>query len=553
MLNSHLYGRDRLERPFPDKLVGEDYEAVLADQRNGSGSYHVKNEAGPRAATCNSQGLAAGYPCQNVDLLSMLDVDELAAALGESSEDELNDIWGWTDPSSKREFSIVGMYRGTAFVEITDAYNPIYLGALPTKTESSGWRDIKVMANYALIVSEASNHGMQIFDLDRLLTASGSTVWSEDAHYDEFGNAHNIFVNEDSGFAYAVGSNTCAGGLHIIDVNDPMNPTFAGCFAEDGYVHDVQCVIYNGPDTTYSGREICFSSNEDSVAIVDVSVKSDPQILSNIQYNSAQYTHQGWLTEDQAYFIFDDELDEYYGISSKTRTHVMDVRNLRNMLYVGYHNGRTRAIDHNLYVKGDFVYQANYRAGLNVLKIEDMTSATFDEAGYFDIFPNSNSANFNAAWSTFPYHESGVITISGVEQGLFVVKFNSQEETTHPSSAPTSTPSMSPVVVSTPAPSKAPTSTCFSCCEEVKSQMNTMEDMLMTILDLMTQVSTPAPISPPTAAPVTSCVDTVGKVVHNGSNRNWCQIARNANNTNKSCRNNDLYDLCPVTCGRCSP
>merc|ERR1712130_859917 len=159
------------------------------------------------------------------DLLSMLDTNELGAALS-SSGIRANDIWGWTDPSSKREFSIVGLNAGTAFVEITDPYNPVYLGALPTKTSSSTWRDIKVIDHYALIVSEASNHGMQVFDLEKLLTASGSTVWSEDAHYNQFGSAHNIFVNENSGFAYAVGANVCSGGLHMIDVNDPLNPTY---------------------------------------------------------------------------------------------------------------------------------------------------------------------------------------------------------------------------------------------------------------------------------------------------------------------------------------
>ena len=34
------------------------------------------------------------------------------------------------------------------------------------------------------------------------------------------------------------------------------------CFDDDGYTHDAQCVIYNGPDEDYQGQEICFNSNE---------------------------------------------------------------------------------------------------------------------------------------------------------------------------------------------------------------------------------------------------------------------------------------------------
>ena len=41
-----------------------------------------------------------------------------------------------------------------------------------------------------------------------------------------------------------------------MDVSDPLNPTFAGCFGDDGYVHDAQCTIYTGPDTEHQGKEV---------------------------------------------------------------------------------------------------------------------------------------------------------------------------------------------------------------------------------------------------------------------------------------------------------
>jgi hypothetical protein len=47
----------------------------------------------------------------------------------------------------------------------------------------------------------------------------------------------------------------------MIDINDPKDPTYAGCFQDHGYVHDTQCVVYEGPDRRYHGREICFNSN----------------------------------------------------------------------------------------------------------------------------------------------------------------------------------------------------------------------------------------------------------------------------------------------------
>ena len=144
-------------------------------------------------------------------------------------------------------------------------------------------------------MSEASSHGMQVFDLTKLrdLKAGDTpTILKEDTHYDEMGNTHNIIGNTERGFMYAVGTRTCTSGLHVIDVSDPLNPTFAGCFGQDGYVHDAQCVVYTGPDSRYKGKEICFCYNENSLTIVDVEDKGNMMMLSRINYDRVYYTHQ---------------------------------------------------------------------------------------------------------------------------------------------------------------------------------------------------------------------------------------------------------------------
>ncbi len=126
--------RDK-EGPHP-KLVGEDFEMITTTD------YKVENEAGATAAKCVN-GKAAGYGCSNVDLLSMLQNDELTGQIGGGYQDA-NDIWGWTDDISEREFAIIGMKKGTVFVEITDVNNPVVIGGLPTEASGSSWRDIKV-------------------------------------------------------------------------------------------------------------------------------------------------------------------------------------------------------------------------------------------------------------------------------------------------------------------------------------------------------------------------------------------------------------------------
>lgn len=420
--------------PMP-MLVGKDFEAITTTD------YRVEDEAGSTAAECRN-GMAGGYPCKNVDLLSMIPLADLSKKIGGSTQ-EANDVWGWTDPVSKREFALIGMRRGTAFVEITDPVNPIYLGGLPTQGSGSSWRDIKTLGNFAVIVSEEGGHGMQIFDLKELLTVTSPQTFTNTARYTQIGSAHNVFVNEDSGFAYIVGQVPCSGGLHMVDLKDPRNPTYAGCYAADGYTHDVQCVMYKGPDTDYTGKEICFASNEDTVTIVDVTDKSNPVQISKRGYG-ASYTHQGWLTEDHSHFIFNDELDEYYGTVDKTSTHIMDVRSLRNPIYGGNWKGRTKAIDHNNYVLGDHIYQANYQAGLSILKMKNVATADFEETGYFDIYPSSNNNRFNGAWSNYPYFPSGTIVVSGIEQGLFMLKYNNPNNPPPTAPPPTTPPPTTP-------------------------------------------------------------------------------------------------------------
>jgi choice-of-anchor B domain-containing protein len=364
-------------------------------------------------------GSAGGYPCNNVDLLAFLPLNQMGGGNG-------NDIWGWTDPLDGKEYAIMGRSNGTSFVDISDPVNPLYLGNLPPHASNSSWRDIKVYNNHAFIVTEANNSGMQVFDLTQLrnVTSPGGN-FTETAYYNGFLTAHNLVINEDSGYAYAVGVNSgnCGRGLHIINIQDPLNPTAAGCFGADGYTHDAQCVIYDGPDVQHQGREICLNSNEDTLTIADVTNKSAPVQLSRTDYAGRHYTHQGWLTEDHTYFLLDDELDERDdGVN--TRTLIWDLSDLDNPVYAGDYISAVGAIDHNQYILGNYSYQANYQAGLRILDISDIANANLSEAAYFDIYPSGNSANFNGAWSNYPYFDSGVVIVSGIEQGLYILQPN---------------------------------------------------------------------------------------------------------------------------------
>jgi choice-of-anchor B domain-containing protein len=358
--------------------------------------------------------MAGPFECDGYDMMSQI-------TLSTMNSTRANDCWGWTDPQDGNEYAIVCLIEGTAFIDISDPINPIYLGKLPTENSSSTWRDAKTYNNYAFIVSEDPGHGMQIFDLTRLRNVNNPPVtFTNDAHYNGFGSAHNIVINEETGFAYGVGTDMNGGGPHFVNIQDPLNPIFEGSHTADGYSHDAQVVIYSGPDTDYTGREILFGSNEDEVVIVDVTDKGNPQTISTIDYDNVNYTHQGWLTEDHRYFLLGDEADEI-NLGFNTRTIVFDFEDLDDPQLHFEYSGTTGATDHNGYVKDNKFYLSNNAAGLRVMDIEDIASGNMNEIGFFDSYIQDNNAGYNGAWNVYPFFESGNIVISDRTEGFILV------------------------------------------------------------------------------------------------------------------------------------
>ena len=343
-----------------------------------------------------TDGMAGDFDCNEIDLVSYIPNEDIGMNRGV----RLNDVWGWTDPETGKEYALIGHMEAMVIMDVSDASNPVYLGTLPRTDGSPGntWRDIKTFRDHAFIVADGSaSHGVQIFDLTQLRDLEEYPVtFEETARYDGVMSVHNIVINEDTGYAYAVGSNsggeTCGGGLHMININDPRNPTFAGCFTDtttgrnnSGATHDAQCVVYDGPDTEHRGKEICISSNGTAISIADVSDKDNPIAISTGSYPRFAYVHQGWLTEDHQYFYQNDEADELSGLTEKTRTMIWDLSDLDDPIMIKEYFGPTSATDHNLYVNGNYMYQTNNASGLRVIDVADPENPV--EIGHFDTTP----------------------------------------------------------------------------------------------------------------------------------------------------------------------
>ncbi|KAJ7820612.1 hypothetical protein B0H13DRAFT_2241869 [Mycena leptocephala] len=377
------------------------------------------------------------FMCNNLDLYSFTP----HADLGSKTEFG-NDIWGGHIKRSD----------GTAFVEVLSTGQVAFLGRLPTQTVNSTWRDIKVIGDHAYIGSEALGHGVQVFDLTKVLSIHCS--WPKQfsietdmaAHYDSLplGASHNIVAHEKKNLIVAVGSiprnHSCAAGLIFVDVTDPTNPTSAGCAGADGYVHDAQCLTYYGPHTEYVGTDVCYAFNEDSFTIYNITDPKEALIISTTPYYGVSYSHQGWVVDerDQSYLLLTTSSTRStsavrWANNSHTVTYIWDIKDLAKPVLTGHYSSPVKSIDHNLYVHNGWAYESNYGSGLRVVDVssvaKDPTGGAFKEVAFFDgTAPEDDDvggeATFTGSWSVYPYFESGYIVINSIERGLFVVKYS---------------------------------------------------------------------------------------------------------------------------------
>ena len=465
-------------------------ERTLCAGEESTDDIDVSAHAHSQSFTPCQNRFAGEYPCSNVDLMAFLDVETLGDV-------EVNDVWGWVDEDGT-EYVLAGSRSATHIIDISNPIAPVYLANLTTHSFPSRWHDIKTYRDHAFIVADlAGLHGMQVLDLKQLGKIDRTrtdlpVVLEETAHYDGIGSAHNVAINEDTGYAYVVGDRrSCAGGLHMVDISNPIRPEFAGCYREDGYTHDVQCVIYRGNHQEYVGREICFASNEDTLTIVDVSDKTNPVQLArfgNEESRLFQYSHQGWLTEDHGMFFLDDELDEVrQGIN--TRTFALNVQNLTApFIDFVYTNRLSNSSDHNQFVIGNILYQANYRSGIRIIDISLRAFGFLTEIGFFDTTPSNDRPGFRGTWGVFPYFPSGIIAATSMQEGVFILKYNRNgvvlpgytraPTTSYPTHTPTDSlpPSMSPAPSVSPSPTTEPTlgplppRFCFSGVTQVQEQ-----------------------------------------------------------------------------------
>jgi choice-of-anchor B domain-containing protein len=318
--------------------------------------------------------------------------------LNPHSSGDYNDIWGYVDGSGN-EYALLGCESGTSIVNVTDPTNPSEIVFIPGT--ASIWRDIKTWGTYAYIVSDQTNDGLQIVDLSQLPVTA--TLVNQTTSF--FSRAHNIFI--DNGFAYVIGTEG-GGGMHILDLSNPINPTQTTYYTGSGYIHDV----YVWDDTVV----VCDGSTQ-IYQLIDVTNKSNPQVISSSASLPGIYAHSGWMTEDKRYFIGCEE----FNVRDLTVWDLQD-RSSWDLVVPTWELPTGTSIIHNCFILGNFAHISYYTSGYVVLDISDPTNPQV--AGQYDTYPANDGGTYNGAWGCYPYLPSGNTLISDISTGLYVLHFD---------------------------------------------------------------------------------------------------------------------------------
>ena len=324
-------------------------------------------------------------------------------------DDKASDVWGYTAPDGT-EYAMIGLHNGVSFVSLADPDNPVEVAYL--SGEFSRWRDLRTFGHYAYVVADqpGSEEGLWAIDLSGLpgsveLNKILYTFDDNTTGTDTLFSCHNVWV-DDKGFAYLTGCDYNHGGVLMFDLNnDPMNPEYVGK-GRDVYSHD-----------NYVRDNILYTSeiNEGQFAVYDVSDKSNVLQLG-VQETPFRFTHNVWLSDNSRVLFTTDERANApvaaYDVTDPQDIFLLDEFRPASSLGTG-------VIPHNVHVKDDFLVISHYTDGCVIVDANKPDNLV--EVGRYDT--NDDFINgFHGAWGAYPFFPSGLIAVSDIENGLYILR-----------------------------------------------------------------------------------------------------------------------------------
>lgn len=366
---------------------------------------------------------------QNMALIARWDDDTLPIASPNNLRVQYSGCWGLA--VNNHEFAILGGARHVLIFDITIPAKPKLIGKFEGKTNTV-WREFKSYKNRIYAVSDGATEGLMIFDMSNAPDTIIRSYYSNEL----FNSAHTITLDTSSGRIYLNGTNVANQGLLVLDVSqNPDKPTLLASTNLPGrYIHD----SYVRNDTVYA------SSGFNGFYVYDFKNPHNPVVLASLP--ATGYQHNNWLTEDGRYAFCTEEIPTGRPIL------VVDLQDIRNanlevaasFLHPLLTPGANSAIPHNVYIRGNLLFDSQYEDGLLVYNINNPRAPV--RIGFYDTHPENTQYNtYFGCWGNYPWLPSGVIIAGDMQNGLHLLRLLS---TNIPVDIPTVkvTPSPNPAV-----------------------------------------------------------------------------------------------------------
>lgn len=316
-------------------------------------------------------------------------------------------IWGYTD-SNSLEYALLGTSEGVRIYSLLDPTNPMLLKFIPCT--ASIWRELKTAGDFAYIVSE-SGDGLLIIDMNTLEHAFVKTCLNASGDSIQLSASHTLYIDEKN-YIYLAGS-AGVGGFIILDPNqNPMQPEWIVSERFE-YMHEVH--VYR--DTLYAA-----AIYNGIFSIWDLKDRKNPKRIAEHE-SSGHFTHSVWIEKDRPILYTTDETSgaavESWDVSDPTLIRKTDE------FKIGGDQSRF-LVPHNVFHKGDKLYVAYYSEGVRILDTKDPYNLL--EVAYYDTDTiHKNKAGFRGCWSVYPFFNSGICIASDIENGMYVLKYDSNQ------------------------------------------------------------------------------------------------------------------------------
>ncbi|MDP1728073.1 MAG: choice-of-anchor B family protein [Bacteroidota bacterium] len=329
-----------------------------------------------------------------------------------------NDLTGYFDPKTQREYVITGTTDSIYFLDITNPANIKQVDVRFGKSIYARNRDYETYKHYAYCVSDqASGIGaLQIFDLQylpdsvhKIYESSSLGIFTHTIHIDSMSARLYMCANTKTPQPFSA--------MDIISLQNPEQPVFLAKLEVPvkpggSPLFDLVHEMYVRNDTAY------LSCGNEGIFIYDLRNPGKQSIIGSINaYPDKGYNHSCVLDNTGKFIMF---TDENAGLDIK----IFDINTLSDPKFVSQFNSSPMATPHNAYWHGDLAYVSSYHDGVRVYDIKDKSNPVM--VAWYDTHDTiEDYLGYKGCWGVYPYLPGRRVVASDMTYGIFVFEMDS--------------------------------------------------------------------------------------------------------------------------------